>query len=178
MKKYLAAIIGVIILFGLDQWSKILIYNNLSDGRVIPVIGDAFVLEYLENRGAAFGVLQNRQFLLIIVSLLILLVLTIAYIKLPPSPKFHILRFLSVMLIAGAAGNMCDRIFRGYVVDFLYFKWIDFPVFNIADCYVVVSAVSIAILMMFYYKEEDYHIDNKQSKTDKKDTPPRQDSQR
>lgn len=164
MKKYLTAIFGVIVLFGLDQWTKMIVCNNLSDGKVVPVIGDIFVLEYLENRGAAFGVLQYKQFFLIIVSLLILLILAIAYIKLPSTPKFHILRFLAIMLIAGASGNMWDRISRGYVVDFLYFKLIDFPVFNVADCYVVVSTILIAILMMFYYKEEDYHINDKKSK--------------
>ena len=59
--------------------------------------------------------------------------------------------------MAGAFGNMIDRAFRGYVVDFFYFKLIDFPVFNVADIYVTVAAFAMIILGLFYYKEEDYN---------------------
>ena len=56
---------------------------------------------------------------------------------------------------AGAVGNMIDRISQGYVVDFLYFKLINFPIFNVADCYVTIAAACLVILIMFYYKDED-----------------------
>ena len=57
--------------------------------------------------------------------------------------------------MAGAFGNLIDRVFRGYVVDFFYFKWIDFPVFNVADIYVTVTMILLLILILFFYKEED-----------------------
>ena len=53
---------------------------------------------------------------------------------------------------------MIDRVFRGYVVDFFYFKWIDFPVFNVADIYVTLSAIALIIVVLFYYKEEDFSL--------------------
>ena len=57
---------------------------------------------------------------------------------------------------AGAIGNMIDRMFRKYVVDFIYFRLIDFPVFNVADIYVTVAAVLLIVLVVFYYKDEDF----------------------
>ena len=64
-------------------------------------------------------------------------------------------RILLIMIFSGAAGNIVDRIFLSAVTDFLYFKLINFPVFNVADIYVTVSGILVAILLIFYYKEED-----------------------
>ena len=66
------------------------------------------------------------------------------------------LRLCAVGIIAGAWGNCIDRIRLNYVVDFLYFKLIDFPIFNVADIYVTVSTFTMALLICFYYKEEDF----------------------
>lgn len=65
------------------------------------------------------------------------------------------MRCVVVFIAAGAVGNMIDRLFYGYVIDFFYFSLIDFPIFNVADCYVVVAAFFAAILVGFYYKEEE-----------------------
>ena len=73
----------------------------------------------------------------------------------PLSPRFRLLRLDAVFFLAGALGNAIDRVIRGYVVDFFYFSLIDFPVFNVADIYVSVSAFALFLLMFFYYKEED-----------------------
>ena len=120
------------------------------------MLGNVFVLQYLENRGAAFGVLQNQQIFLIAITVGILILLVFIYGKIPPMPRFHILRGMDVLLAAGAVGNLIDRLFRGYVIDFFYFKLINFPVFNVADCYVVAAAFTSVILIGFYYKEEDW----------------------
>ena len=66
--------------------------------------------------------------------------------------------------LAGAFGNLIDRVFRGYVVDFFYFKWIDFPVFNVADIYVTVTMILLLILILFFYKEEDLDFLNRKGK--------------
>ena len=66
------------------------------------------------------------------------------------------MRWILVVLAAGAVGNMIDRIANGYVVDFLYFELINFPVFNVADCYVCVAAVLLIYCLLFRYKEEDF----------------------
>ena len=69
--------------------------------------------------------------------------------------KYLPLRACAVLIAAGAVGNFIDRIRLGYVVDFLYFKLIDFPIFNVADIYVTVSTALFIVLLCFYYKEED-----------------------
>jgi signal peptidase II len=72
--------------------------------------------------------------------------------------RYRPLQIVLVFLIAGAIGNLIDRCYLGYVVDFLYFKLIDFPIFNVADCYVTVSAVVLVALLLFYYREEDMEL--------------------
>ena len=77
------------------------------------------------------------------------------YLKVPMERKFLPLRLCAIAVIAGAYGNFIDRVRLNYVVDFFYFKLIDFPIFNVADIYVTVSAAVLAILILLYYKEED-----------------------
>jgi len=77
-------------------------------------------------------------------------------IKLPRSKHYAILEILLVLIAAGAVGNMIDRVQYNYVVDFFYFKLIDFPIFNVADIYVSVSCVVLAILIIFFYKDSDF----------------------
>lgn len=78
------------------------------------------------------------------------------YCKMGSGRKWRPLQSAIVLIAAGAIGNMIDRFARGYVVDFFYFSLIHFPVFNVADCYVVVGAVIALLLLLFYYKEEDF----------------------
>ena len=62
------------------------------------------------------------------------------------------------MITAGALGNMIDRVAKGYVVDFFYFKLINFPIFNVADIYVTTATALLLIVMCFYYKDEDFDV--------------------
>lgn len=100
-----------------------------------------FELTYVENRGAAFGILQNRQWLFAILTIVIMIGLAYVYFRLGPDKKFRLTRICALVVEAGAAGNFLDRVFRGFVVDMFYFKLIDYPVFNVADCYVVVFGI-------------------------------------
>jgi signal peptidase II len=75
--------------------------------------------------------------------------------KLPDEKKFVPLRICITLITAGAAGNLIDRVAQGYVVDFLYFILIDFPIFNVADCYVTVATAVLLILLMKVYSDED-----------------------
>ena len=81
----------------------------------------------------------------------------VAYLiyKMPSDGKYRPLAVCLMMISAGAVGNMIDRVSQGYVVDFLYFKLINFPIFNVADCYVTIGAACLVFLIMFYYKDED-----------------------
>ena len=138
--------------------------ENLENGN-FKAFKDVFELKYLENHGAAFGVLQNQRFLLLLITIVILGVLCFLYSRIPVKKRYFPLRAAGILLAAGAVGNMIDRFINGYVVDFFYFKWIDFPIFNVADCYVVVAAVLAFFLVCFYYKDEDFDFLKKDKKS-------------
>ena len=126
--------VGLIVSIGLDQWTKALAVAKLKGNQPFVLINGVFEFYYSENRGAAFGMLQVRM---------------------PSERRFLPLTACLFLLVSGAAGNMIDRISQGYVVDFLYFKLIDFPIFNVADCYVVIATFLLMILIFFVYSEEE-----------------------
>ena len=148
---FIIALAGVI----LDQLSKYMAVHFLQGTDGIDLIPGVFRLTYLENRGAAFGVLQGQQWFLYIITAVILVVVVLAYVRIPAGRKFLPLQICAVFIVSGALGNLIDRVRLGYVVDFFYFELIDFPVFNVADIFVTVSAVLLAVLLLLYYKEED-----------------------
>ena len=155
MKKHIQIFSLIIILILADQLTKLWALAELRGSEGISVITGIFELQYLENRGAAFGILQNHQVLFLLITVLAAVLLTYIYARIPDDKKYIPLRICYVLLMAGAFGNMIDRAFRGYVVDFFYFKLIDFPIFNVADIYVTVSFAVLAVLILFVYKEED-----------------------
>lgn len=155
MKKHIQIFSLIIILILADQLTKLWALAELRGSEGISVITGIFELQYLENRGAAFGILQNHQVLFLLITVLAAVLLTYIYARIPDDKKYIPLRICYVLLMAGAFGNMIDRAFRGYVVDFFYFKLIDFPIFNVADIYVTVTMVLLMGLILFYYKEED-----------------------
>ncbi len=155
-KSTLSGIFWFFILFGADQTAKYLAILFRKGKEAFPIIKGVFEIQYLENYGGAFGVLQGKRGLLLILTVAILVILWIIYWKIPTGQKYFPLRLTGILLISGAFGNLVDRWYRGCVVDFFYFKLIDFPIFNIADCYVVIAAVLLFFLISFYYKDEDF----------------------
>ena len=148
----------MVILTLLDQWTKSLVVHHLKDQSDIILIPGIFRLHYLENRGAAFGILQGKKIFFVFFTLVVLCMIAYLYLKrIPDEKKFRLMDGICILFFAGALGNFIDRVFRNYVVDFFYFKLIDFPVFNVADIYVTVAAFAMIILGLFYYKEEDYN---------------------
>ena len=156
MKKHIKIFSLIIILIIADQLTKLWALADLRGSEGIPVISGVFELQYLENRGAAFGILQDKQILFLLITVAVAVLLTYIYIRIPEERKYTPLRICYVLLMAGAFGNLIDRVARGYVVDFFYFKLIDFPIFNVADIYVTVTMVLLIGLILFYYKEEDF----------------------
>jgi len=147
--------IMILILIGIDQFTKHLAVINLKDKPAFPIIKGVFELNYLENRGAAFGMLQNQKGFFILISSIVLIAICYILIKMPEDKKYNIMHILLVLIASGAVGNMIDRVRLEYVVDFFYFVLINFPIFNMADIYVSVACVLLAIVMLFFYKEED-----------------------
>ena len=154
-KKAFIGILCSVILIFLDQFTKYLVVGHLKDRPAYVLIRNIFQLEYLENRGAAFGILQNQRIFFYISVLLITAAVIWFYSKVPMGKKYLPLRICAVLIVGGAFGNCIDRIRLNYVVDFFYFKLIDFPIFNVADIYVTVAAFLLVILILVYYKEED-----------------------
>lgn len=136
-----------------DQVSKLAVLKYLKPIGTTVVIKDIFSLTYVENRGAAFGILQNSRWIFICATIIILAVLIVYKIKFGPQGK--IINTSLCLLISGAIGNLIDRIFRGFVVDMLEVTFIEYPVFNVADCFVVIGAVLLGIYIMFIYKEPE-----------------------
>ena len=154
-KSMLCFSLGVIVLVLLDQLTKMAAQTMLRTGPR-PLIPNVFELQYLENRGSAVGLLQGQRIFFILMAALMLLLIPYVHYKLPLTKRFWYLRVITVLFLAGAIGNAVDRIIHGYVIDFFYFSLIDFPIFNVADIYVTVSTFLFVVLILFYYKEEDF----------------------
>jgi len=146
------SVIIVVLTIILDQVTKIIAQNNLKNGADITAIPEILSFSYVENRGAAFGIFSNNRWVFMVFS-------TIAIIAmlyfLATKKNLHILLVISLsMLVGGGIGNMIDRIARGYVVDFFRFLFVKFAVFNVADCFVTVGALILAVYLLFYFDEE------------------------
>lgn len=154
----IVAAISVIFLVFLDQITKILAVLHLSPqhgGTDIILWQGVFRLRYLENRGAAFGILQGQKLILVLITAMVFIGLCWFYYRIPCEKHFRIMQGISVFIMAGAIGNFIDRIRCSYVIDFFYFELINFPIFNVADIYVTCAVFLFIIVFLFYYKEED-----------------------
>lgn len=130
-----------------DQILKLIVVNALEIGQTVPLIDGVFHFTYIQNFGAAFSILQNRQSFLIIITAIAMAVMAIVAVK--NINRYSKLTSVSLALIVGGGiGNIIDRIRMGYVVDFLDFRLIDYPVFNFADCCVVIGAILLVISIL------------------------------
>ena len=142
----------LIIILGLilDRVSKIYAINNFIEN---PISGKILNFTYLENRGAAFGILQNNRFFFLILTIAIVGFLIYYFIKnYKKNNKF--LNIAIAFIIAGALGNFYDRLFNAYVVDFIEFAFVKFPVFNVADIFVTLGSGLLIIYMIFFDQGE------------------------
>lgn len=145
----------IILLIVADQYTKLLAVNNLKNQNAFVIWDKILEFRYLENRGAAFGMLQNQILFFIFMAAIILIAIAFILCKTPVEKKYRFMHIFLVFIAAGAIGNLIDRLRFGYVVDFIYFVLIDFPIFNIADIYVTVGTALLILFILFYYKEED-----------------------
>lgn len=161
-KNIIAAILIIIINVIIDQLTKALIVSNMQLHSSIPLIngknGSIFELNYIHNKGAAWGMLSKQTTLLTIISIIVMAAVGYIFWNIKDARKFRILRISFALLIGGAIGNMIDRIRLHYVIDFLYFRLIDFPVFNYADICVTVALFLIIFSMIFKYRVDDFDV--------------------
>ena len=140
----------------LDQITKYLTILFLKPIDTLPIIKNVIHLTYVENTGAAFGMMKNQRWLFMIVSTVAIIALLLYLFKKKTQPKLENLAI--AFIVGGGIGNMIDRVFLGYVVDMIDFRLINFAVFNVADSFVCVGA---GLLMLYIilsgvkeYKEE------------------------
>ena len=144
------------VLVALDQLVKLWAAARLQGEPVRPLIQGFLQLRYLENTGAAFGILAGfggAQVLLSVVKVVIIIAAAVYFVKLPAEPRFILLRIPLLLMVAGGIGNLIDRVRLGFVVDMFEFAFVNFPVFNVADVFVTVGAFMFAIMVLFVVKD-------------------------
>ncbi len=145
-------------MLALDQWTKWFVWSQRDRFYAMEIIPDFFYLTYLENRGAAFSILQDFRWGFIVLTIVALVFMVRFFL----SQKNWVSRVSLTLLMAGAIGNMIDRARQGFVVDFLHFYpfGYSFPVFNFADIYIVVGAILLAVWLLFMYREPEAKNEN------------------
>lgn len=156
MKQRLRHALYFLLLLALDQVTKYLARIYLQKDGPISIIPGVLKLQYHENTGAVWGIMTGKTLLLTVLSIVLFLVLFFIYFKIPQKRRLLPIQIIWVFIMAGAIGNIIDRITLNYVVDFIYIELIDFPIFNLADNYLTLSSILLLILGIFYYKEKDF----------------------
>lgn len=139
-------IIPFVLILAADQITKLLVAARLEVGQSVPAINGLFEITYVQNQGAAFGILQGRKLTLILVTVVIFVFLIIYALRRNTSSWW--LMWSLTLITSGGIGNLIDRVALGYVRDFIDVSFIEFPVFNIADCGVTIGAVMMVLYIM------------------------------
>lgn len=155
-KIYIVDAIIAIVLLVIDQYTKYLTIDRLKGNPAYVLIDGVLELQYLENRGSAFGILQNQKAFILFIGVIFMAVIVYVLMKLPAQKKFYAVHVLLAAIIAGGVGNMIDRVRYDYVVDFISFVLINYPIFNFADICIVLGTIGLFVEFVFVLKEEDF----------------------
>ncbi len=147
MISYILAVFSGILVLVTDQLTKYYISSNFVLGQSADFLDGFIDITYIHNRGGAWGMLSGYRWLLLLITAVVMAICIAMLIRL--GRKSKLLFWAIVLVLAGGVGNMIDRIFRdGSVVDFLHFEFIpSFPVFNVADCGIVIGA---GLLILYF----------------------------
>lgn len=165
MKKW-SAVLLLAMLVLIDQITKYIASVCLQGKDAFVILKNVFEFRYLEggNTGAAFGILEGKTVALGVVSVVVAIVLFIIYVKLSRIEKYKNVSMALLFMIAGAIGNGIDRLLHQYVIDFIYVRAINFPIFNVADCYVTLAAVALFLMIAFDDDEEEKRLEQERDK--------------
>ena len=158
LNRWISGIFLIIILTIIDRLTKLWAASTLNGDFDIAIISGVLEMHYLENTGAAFSILSGRVALLGAVTVLMCIFIVYVMLRLPTGDRYKPLWYCLIFLLAGALGNFYDRIVYHYVVDFISFVLINFPIFNMADIYVTVSMFVLIFLILFYYSDDDLNM--------------------
>lgn len=147
---YALYLLTIIVLVSADQFTKFLITSNFKEK--IVLVKDFFYINYVKNYGAGFSILQNQKYFLIAISLIAIVI--IGYLLVTAKKKESLNKICYLLIIGGSIGNLIDRLSLGYVIDFLDFFIFgyDFPVFNLADCYITIGCFLLIISILLESK--------------------------
>ncbi len=146
----------VVLIIAVDQLSKYWIVNNIGMRDSVSVIPKVIDFVYVKNTGAAFSFLSDKNYGIVILSIIsVLFCVGVILFMIKYRPKNKLLNISLALMLSGAIGNVIDRIFRGYVVDFIEMIFIDFPVINIADIAITFGAAMIIIYVLFFDKTKN-----------------------
>lgn len=165
--KRLRHLLYAVVLIIFDQITKLAARTAFADGSDISVIPGTLRFLLHKNTGAVWGFLSGTKhsiLYLTIATLIILALIIFVYFKIPDTRKYTPLLLIITFIFSGAIGNLIDRIVLNYVTDFIYVEIINFPVFNIADCYVTVSVFLLSYLILFKYDDSDLDFFSKKKK--------------
>ena len=140
--------VGVIFLDQITKWLAVIFLQGNPSVSVIPWF---IQFSYLENRGAAWGMFADNRWVFMTVSTVaIIAVCVYMFVK---RPKSKLLCVSLAFIVGGGIGNMIDRVLLGFVVDFLEFTFMDFPVFNVADCFITCGCIAMMVSLILFNKE-------------------------
>lgn len=146
----------IIPLLMLDRVTKGWAVASLQGKEPIVLINKVLELRYVENTGAAFGILKDSRIFFLVLTAVILVIATVFYIRYAAKGKLHaLIPVIYLLLVSGAVGNAIDRYVHSYVIDFIYISAIDFPVFNVADIYITTACVLAVICVILTGKEHE-----------------------
>ena len=147
-------IIIIVLITLFDQVSKYFVNLNLKDAAAMQVVPGFLSFRYHENKGAAWGMLADHRWVFMVISTIAIIAI-IAYLIWTRKKKDSLLFRISLCFFAGGGiGNMIDRVLLGYVIDFLRFDFIDFPIFNVADSFITVGAALMILNLVLDFISE------------------------
>ena len=150
--RYLAMLLGVGAIAGLDQLTKYLVVQNIEPGGIVPVWGGVFHLTHFKNTGMAFSLFEGARWIFVALTILCLVLGAAVIIK---GFVRHPLGITSIVMISGGAvGNLIDRIATGEVIDMIVVEFVDFAVFIVADSFVTVGAILLVIWALFLERKK------------------------
>ena len=135
-----------------DQITKLLVVQNIPLWGHADAIPGLFSLTYVQNTGAAWSTFQGARWLFVGIFAVLTVLVILEYFKKPmPFSKFE--RWCIAAIYGGGLGNIIDRIFRGFVVDMIHLDFMNFPVFNVADCFITCGCIALFVSLAFFNKE-------------------------
>lgn len=146
----LYAIVAALLVLA-DQVVKLLVRTHIPLGSSVPFLPHVMELTYVQNTGAAFSILQEHTWLLTLISMLLVAAMLVLVARRIIVGKLGV--WAATLIVAGGIGNLIDRVALGYVTDMFRTLFMNFAVFNVADCFITVGVVLLAVYILFFYEQ-------------------------